>query len=516
MPGVLSRGKGYGGKRGSAPCAVIDIGSNSIRLVVYEDTRRAPSPVFNEKVLCGLARGLDRTGRLAEERVRLALKSLGRFRALIDAMGVDRVDAVATAAVRDAENGGEFVARVKQTCGFDVRVLRGEDEARLSALGLLSGIPDADGVVGDLGGGSLELVGVSDGEPHDCITLPLGPLRLSDLADGDIDEAKKVIDRAVGEVSWLGDWQGKCFYPVGGAWRMLARIHMAKTHYPLRVIHQYSIAGAEAIEFSQFVGRLGADTLRKVPGISRKRIDSVPYAAYLFEKVLTATGARNVVFSAYGLREGCLYERLSEGERRVDPLLARCQLEAGRMGRVTADGEALFKWIDPAFPDETPRQRRLRLAACHLADIGWSEHPDYRAEMVLARIIRHPGVGTDHAGRAFVALAVASRHAAIDPRLIRREMGNLLTQEEADRARAVGLAMRLAYTFSGGVIALLQQARLERTGSRITLLLPDHADILVGDVVGRRFQTMARALFCEAEIAYVTDAMTDEEGRLRA
>lgn len=516
MPGVLNRGKGYGGKRGSAPSAVIDIGSNSIRLVVYEDAQRVPSPVFNEKVLAGLARGLDKTGRLAEERVQLALSSLGRFRALIDAMGVGRIDAVATAAVRDAENGPEFVERIKQSCGFDVQILRGKDEARLSAFGLLSGIPEAEGVAGDLGGGSLELVGVSAGGTHDFVTLPLGPLRLVDMADGKLDEAKRIIDRAIDDVPWLGDWQGKRFYPVGGAWRMLARIHMAKTHYPLHVIHQYSISSTEAVEFARFVGRLGADTLRKVPGVSRKRIDNVPYAAYMLEKVIAATGAEGVVFSAYGLREGCLYDRLSAAERLVDPLLARCQLEAGRMGRVTADGEALFDWIDPVFADETPRQRRLRLAACHLADIGWSEHPDYRAEMVLARIIRHPGVGTDHAGRAFMAFAVASRHAAIDRRLVKREMGDLLTAEEADRARAVGLAMRLAYTFSGGVIALLQQARLERNGDRITLLLPDHADILVGDVVARRFQTLAKAVSCEAEIEYVDDMPADDEGRLRA
>lgn len=516
MTGVLSRGKGYGGKRGSAPAAVIDIGSNSVRLVVYEDALRAPSPVFNEKVLCGLARGLDKTGRLAEDRIQLALTSLRRFRALIDAMGVDRIDAVATAAVRDAENGPEFVETVEGECGFKVRVLRGEDEGRLSALGLLSGIPEADGVVGDLGGGSLELVSVSDGQPHQAVTLPLGPLRLVDAADGDLDAAKRIVDDAIDGIDWLGVGRGKRFYPIGGAWRMLARVHMAKTHYPLHVIHQYSIPGAEATEFAQFVARLGKDTLRKVSGVSRKRIENVPYAAYLLEKVIAATGAESIVFSAYGLREGCLYDRLSAAERRVDPLIARCQLEASRMGRVTADGETLFDWIGPIFSGETPRLRQLRLAACHLADIGWSEHPDYRADMVLARILHHPGVGTDHGGRAFMALAVASRHAAIDPRLLKREMGDLLSNEEASRARAIGLAMRLAYTFSGGVIALLQQARLERTGDRITLLLPDHADILVGDVVERRFKTLARALSCEAEIEYVSDVTALDNGRLRA
>ena len=172
------------------------------------------------------------------------------------------------------------------------------------------------------------------------------------------------------------------------------------------------------------------------------------------------------------------------------------------MGRATADGEALFQWMTPLFPDEDKRHSRLRLAACYLADIGWSEHPDYRAEMVFERILRHPTVGTDHPGRVFLATSVAARHAAIEKSLIRREAGSLLDNEEFERARAIGLAMRLGYTFSGGVISLLQQATLARQTDRLILSLPDHADILVGDTVQRRFVTLARALSCEAEIDY--------------
>jgi exopolyphosphatase/guanosine-5'-triphosphate,3'-diphosphate pyrophosphatase len=502
VPGVLTRGRAYGNRRGRTPVAVIDIGSNSIRLVVYEGAQRAPTPVFNEKVLCGLARGLDKTGRLAEERVEMALAALTRFRALVHVMGVDRVDVVATSAVRDAENGGDFVAAVRARCGFDMRVLTGEEEARLSAFGALSGIPDANGVMGDLGGGSLELVSIDGGSTADFGTFPLGPLRLIDVANGSVPKAKKIIDERIAAIPWLPGWAGKTFYPVGGAWRMLASVHMAKTHYPLHVIHQYTISSEEAVEFARFVGKLGERTLKSVPGVSRQRLESVPYAAYLFERVLLESRVDEVVFCAYGVREGCLYDRLSPRERRIDPLLAISQREAERMGRATADGEVLFDWISPIFADETPRQGRLRLAACHLADIGWSEHPDYRAEMVFSRILRHPVVGTDHPGRLFMALAVASRHSALDPRFIRREAGSMLKKEEMELASIIGLAMRLAYTFSGGVISLLQQARLGRDRDRLTLSLPEHADILVGDVVARRFRALARALDCKADVVF--------------
>lgn len=502
MPGILTRGRKFGAENGTTPVAVVDIGSNSIRLVVYEGPQRTPTPVFNEKVLCGLARGLNKTGKLSAEGVELALASIARFRALTDAMAVDRVDVVATAAVRDAENGPQFVEDVRERCNFEVRVLSGEEEARISAMGVLSGIPEAKGLMGDLGGGSVELVRINKGQSGVYDTLPLGPLRLADMADGSVSKARKIIDKKLATISWLGKAKGQRFFPVGGAWRALARVHMEQSDYPLHVIHQYTMSASDAVEFARFVAKLSPNTLRKIPGVARQRIDGVPYAAYLMQRLVEEAKVAEVVFSAYGLREGCLYDRLPAKTRKIDPLLASCWREAERMGRATADGEALFDWMSPLFPDEESRHRRLRLAACHLADIGWSEHPDYRGEMVFERILRHPSVGTDHPGRVFMALSVASRHSVLDKRLLRREAGALLDRDAMNDARSIGLAMRLGYTLSGGVISLLQTAQLHRTKDRITLILPQHADILVGDVVQRRFMSLAKSLECDAEIDY--------------
>ena len=516
MPGILTRGKSDRSSNGLTPVAVVDIGSNSIRLVVYEGAQRAPTPVFNEKILGGLARGLDKSGQLSDKGVDLALASLARFRALTEAMGVERVDVVATAAVREAKNGAAFVAEVETRCGFEVRVLSGEEEARLSAAGLLSGIPEAHGLMADLGGGSVELVRVGGGKTGDYGTLPLGPLRLADMSNGGVGKARKFIDKTLAKLDWLSSAAGERFYPIGGAWRMLARVHMSQSDYPLHVIHQYAVSAKEIRDFCKLVGKLSVGTLRKTPGIARQRAESAPYAAYLMQRIVEESGVDEVVFSAFGLREGCLYDRLAPRVRKMDPLLAICQREAERMGRATADGEALFHWMTPLFPDETERHRRLRLAACYFADIGWSEHPDYRGEMVFERILRHPAVGTDHPGRVFLAVSVSARHAAIDKNLVRREAGALLPNEDFERARAIGLAMRLGYTFSGGVISLLQQAALSRETDRLTLSLPDHADILVGDTVQRRFVTLARALSCEAEIDYYDTAVTQGVSEMSA
>jgi len=506
VPGILTWGTSSETADEGGPVAVVDIGSNSIRLVVYEGAYRTPIPVFNEKVLCGLARGLSKSGKLSSNGVKLALASLARFRALTDAMGVGQIDVIATAAVRDATNGQDFVQAVRDRCNFDVRVIDGEEEARLSALGVLSGIPDADGLMGDLGGGSVELVQVGHADTGEHVTLPLGPLRLVDAAGGNIAKARKIIDKHLAELPWLAGAKGKSFYPVGGAWRALARVHMAQTGYPLHVIHQYSIRAKPMLDFTRLVSRLSASTLRKTPGVSRQRVEGVPYAAYLMQQLVERTGVENVVFSAFGLREGCLYDRLSEEERRADPLLSIAEWQAVRSGRTTADGRFLFDWMSPIFPDEDERHQRLRRAACYLADMGWSEHPDYRGDMVFQRILRHPTVGTDHPGRVFIALSVASRHSVIKKEMIKEEAGTLLSPEEETIARAIGLAMRLGYTFSGGVISLLEQMRLHRDKDTLTLSLPDHADILVGDVVERRFGALARLLSCDAEIEYYEGA----------
>jgi len=497
MPGIL-RAKKAGKRKG--PVAVIDIGSNSIRLVVYDGAKRAPLPVFNEKVICGLGRDLDRSGRMSDESMDLALHCLRRYAALTESMGVRRVQTVATAAVREASNGEAFVQRVERECGVEVDVLSGSQEAELAGLGVLSGIPQAQGVMGDLGGGSVELVKLSAGRLRQKATLPLGALRVAanDLSD-------EAIDAQLSSLNWLGAAKGETFYAVGGAWRALARIHMDQIRYPLHVIHQYSLNSLEALSFAQFVGNLSRETLTRVQGLSRSRIDSVPYAARLLERLILKTEVDQLVFCAYGLREGCLFERLSRKRRSQDALIAMSQEVSGRAGRATSDGDRLADWIAPVFTGESPAMARLRRAAANLADIGWSEHPDYRAEQVFLRILRMPLVGIDHLERAMLALAVASRHSAMDTIVRRWRMDSLLGEEEVAAARAVGLAMRLAYTLTGGAIGLLETTRLERRDDQLQLIIPAHEDILVGDVVERRLRALAKSLKCSHEVVFVEE-----------
>ncbi len=503
MPGIITRGRTANEHAGDRPVAVIDVGSNSVRLVVYDAAKRVPVPVFNEKVLCGLGRGLDTTGRLHPNGFSLALHALQRFAALTHAMGVDDIIIVATAAVREAEDGPEFIAAVKRECGLQVQPIPGEEEARLSALGVLAAMPGADGLMGDLGGGSFEIVRLRDGAFREQATLPIGPLRSSGNRAVRGPEAEREIDRHLAEADWLKAARGGTFYAVGGAWRALARVHMNYMKYPLRVTHHYEIPGPQARTFAEMIASLSRDTLKKTPGISKKRIEAMPFAAFLLKRLIEESGVSRIVFSAHGIREGCVFDRLPEAMKAEDPLIAACRNVAWMTGRAAADGETLYHWMTPAFPNESEREARLRRAACLLADMEWSEHPDYRVEHALLRILRYPLIGVDHPGRAYMGLSVASRHARVRGSLYDRFLRPLLDDAESNRARATGLAMRLGYTVSGGVISLLEQTVLRREGGSLVLELPDHADVLVGDVVQRRFRSLAKQLECEPRVSFV-------------
>ena len=471
--------------------AVIDVGSNSVRLVVFEGLVRAPLPVFNERVLCGIGRDLAETGALHAGGVDLALSTIGRFVALSRELGAGVPEAVATAAVREAADGPAFVARARDACGLEVRVLSGAEEARLSALGATSALSRADGVMGDLGGGSLELVRLESGAAGDGVTLPLGALRLTGLAPG---KRIAAADRALDKVAWLGKARKKDFYAVGGAWRSLARIHMARRDYPLRIVHQYEIAREEAAALADLISGLGADSLARIEGVNQRRLESLPAAAAVLSRVLRRLRPGRVMFLAGGLREGLLHERLPEEVRAKDPLIDRCRAFAARASRFGDTGDELAAWMAPLFGDEGPEDRRLRLAACLLSDVAWRAHPGYRAAQAFEEVLRAPVVGIDHAGRAFVALAVHARHHGAGDAPVTEPARTLVDLATAERARLVGVALRLGLTLSGGAPGVLARTRLERAAGEAVLHMRPEDSCLYSELVDRRLASVARCL----------------------
>lgn len=490
--------------------AVVDLGSNSVRLVVFEGAGRNPITIFNERAVLRLGRGLQQTGKLNEEGVTAALTVMHRYGVVARAMGADRLEVLATAAVRDASNGPDFVAGLEARMpGVTIRVLTGEEEAALSAAGMLCGIPQAHGTLADIGGGSLELVRLSGGQAQMAQTLPLGVIRLADRCEGDYVRARALAEDDLRSVPWLFQAPGRDLYLVGGAWRALARIHMMQTGYPLAIVHHYTIGREEARDLTGVIGSANRRMLERLPGAPRRRLDDLPYAAIVLRRVLRATAARRVVFSANGIREGWYMRRLPPEVASLDPVLAACRDMCDRNSRDPAMPPALLAWTAPLFPTETAEAARLREAACLLSDIGSQDHPEYRAEQAFLRVLRQAGVALDHHGRAFLAYAVAIRYEADATATMLQPARQLLDAMSLQRAEILGHAMRLAYVLSAGTPALLASTALELTGGTLKLSLSEGGGAFIGEGVSRRLERLSQAMGLSGDIAQLP-AMDDD------
>ena len=476
--------------------AVVDVGSNSLRLAVFERLGATLLPLLNERLMCALGRGIAVTGRLNPDGVQLAFANVERFTALARALAVDHLAIIATAAVRDAADGPDFAAALEERCGVPVRIIDGREEARLSAAGILAGIPDADGVVGDLGGGSVELVRVDANETPAIgpgVSLPLGPLRLAEFSDNRKAVIEQ-IERIIATAPLLRECVGKALYLVGGAWRAIARLHIEQTHYPLHIIHQYTIARRPAEAFLDVIAAQSRRSLERITGIGRRRLEVVPMAATILRRLIAFGKPDRLVFSAFGLREGYAYGVLPAELSAADPLIAGCMTIALRESRGGSDGDRLARWVAPVFAAADERTRRLHRAACWLSDTAWTEHPDYRAEHAFTRSLRMPVGAIEHADRAFIALALHARYggAADDP--VKAAALPLLDEAAADEARCLGLALRLAYTLCGGALDLLDQVLLDRENDTLVLELPATGSLFIGEAVQRRLDALGRAL----------------------
>ena len=479
-------------------CAVVDLGSNSVRLVVFEGLRRNPVVIFNEKAVLRLGRGMAATNRLNAQGVAQAQAVMDRYFAIARAMGAAPMEVLATAAVRDAANGPEFVAMLQARLpGVTIRVLSGAEEADLSAAGILCGMPAADGVLADLGGGSLELVRLRAGQRGQAQTLRLGVLRLAERAGNDPLRASSLAETDLAALPWLAEGQDRDLYAVGGAWRALARIHIAQAGYPLNIVDHYAIDREELRTFTASITGASRRVLERMPGAPRRRIDDLPYAAVVLRRVLRATGASRVVFSANGLREGWYMRRLDPATAAQNPLLAAGHDYARRFGRDPTLPPALLAWTDPLFRRESGRPKRLREAACWMSDIGSHDHPEYRAEQAYLRILRQPGIGLDHQARAFLALTLALRYEAeADAPFLATALA-LLPPEAIRRATILGVALRLAYTLSAGTPDLLNATALDLS-QRLTLRLAEGSGVFAGESVTRRLDRLALALGLDA------------------
>ncbi|MEO0542828.1 MAG: exopolyphosphatase [Pseudomonadota bacterium] len=490
--------------RDRSPIAVVDIGSNSVRLVIYEGQVRSPATLFNEKVSCGLGRGIANTGRMDGEAVEKAIGALKRYRALAEQAGVDTVHVLATAAAREAANGPEFVERAENALGAPIVILSGQDEARYSAEGVLSAFRRPDGIAGDLGGGSLELVDVAGNKIGDGTTLKLGGIRLQERADGSLKKAAQIADEEFKDITLVDAGKNRDFFAVGGTWRNIAKLHMEAVKYPLRVTHAYNVRAEEMVRFCEELAEAEIEKVKGIHLVSRSRRQLLPYGAIVLAKLLKAMQPRSVFFSALGVREGYLYAQLPEEVRRLDGLIDAADELAILRSRSPKHARELGKWTGNSFKafgiGETPDEARYRIAACRLADIGWRAHPDYRSTQSLAIIAYSSFVQVDHQGRAFIALANYFRYEGLKNESLAPEIRKLTDERIWERAKLLGAFLRVAYLFTASMPDIIERLRWTNGDEgEMILEVPESLVHLLGERPQGRLNQLAKVT--EREIA---------------
>lgn len=485
--------------RGIAPVSVVDIGSNSIRLVIYEGMSRAPAILFNEKVMCGLGRGLAVTGRMDEASVERALAALHRFKALSHQARATRMYALATAAAREAENGPDFIGRAEEILEHQVRVLSGDEEAYFSALGIISGFHDPDGIVGDLGGGSLELVDVAGDRIGTGLTLPLGGIRLSEASGGSVAQARVVARKHLKTAGLLKRGQGRTFYAVGGTWRSIAKLHMEVNNYPLHMMQGYDISYDDAMDFLTYVVTSKDTKDPAYATISKSRRNLLPYGAVAMQEAIALMRPAKVSFSSQGVREGYLYSLLPEGEKQRDPLLAAAEELAILRARSPEHARELADWTGHVMPqfgiEETDQEARYRQAACLLADISWRAHPDYRGLQALNIISHGTFTGITHSGRAYIALSNYYRYEGLNDDGATSPLAAIATPRMLMLSKLLGGILRVVYLFSAsmpGVVSKLKVRKSSAPELDLEFVVPAAYADFAGERIEGRLQQLAK------------------------
>ncbi|XWN34117.1 MAG: Ppx/GppA phosphatase family protein [Devosia sp.] len=489
---------------GNGRVGIIDVGSNSVRLVLYERASRAPTVFFNEKVLAGLGEGVAVDGKLTDEATDRALSAITRFVALAQEAEVQALTIVATAAARDASNGPAFISKIETLSGQSVRVLDGSEEAEMAAAGVLCGFWQPDGVVGDLGGGSLELIDVAGNTLGPGSSFPLGTLRLRGDSGQSLEKAAAIAAKALSRSSQLPLLTGRDFYAVGGTWRSIFRLHMMEVGYPISIMHHYKVHAGDMAAFCDRLLKEGLDSMKEPGAVSKGRRGLVPWGALVLREIIRIGRPQAVVASALGVREGLIYDTLGEEERARDPLILAAEELAVLRSRSPRNASELVDWTTMVFNvlgvSETEAEVRLRGAACLLADIAWRAHPDYRGDQAIAVLSNVALYGIDHPGRGYIATALHDRYGGFAEGSTTLSSEALCSARMLQRAKLLAAAFRVAFVIAPGVPHLLPRTRMVKQGETLTLLLPSEISALDGERPARRMRQLAKSLNMEGRI----------------
>jgi exopolyphosphatase / guanosine-5'-triphosphate,3'-diphosphate pyrophosphatase len=479
---------------------VVDVGSNSVRFVVFDGAARSPAYFYNEKIMCALGAGLSETGRLNPKGRERALDALERFAALGRGMGLPPLVAVATAAVREAEDGPAFVEEAFARSGIRLQVIPGDEEARLSAQGVLLGWPGSYGLVCDVGGASMELADLADGGVGRRVTSPLGGLKLREVKGGPKALATYVRKVVADLHAEMRRETGMRLFLVGGSWRAIARIDMERRKWPLTVLHEYRMSVEAVAETRAFIASQDLSALRSRLGLSEDRMSLVPYTVVVLDELARVFRPKDIAVSSYGIREGMLYEQMPASLRERDPLLEACRFQEARDARLPGFGSVLYDFVRPLFPQADWQRKRIIKAACLLHDVSWRAHPDYRAETCFDNATRANLGGLKHEERVYLGLALLYRYSSRREGTRLADMFRLLSDADAREAEILGRAMRLGAMLWLGAHDAPGALHWHPERKELEFELEARARPLFGEVAQARLSALAQSMGATASL----------------
>ena len=471
---------------------IIDIGSNSIRLVVFDGPRRSPLYLYNEKVFFRL--GLQSFGKKAFDNATLKAVSriINRYVAICQNMEIHKIIMFGTSALREASNSDVLVEEIRKNTSICVDVISGEKEAFYAAQGILLGFPNAEGIICDLGGNSVEFANICKRVIAECNSTLLGPLAITKLENKIEDIDRYIRKQLLGAVN-ANAAKDKPFFLIGGSWRAIAKIHMQRTQYPLKIIQGYKVKSKKIKKTLEFIQDSSFITKYDEINISADRLELLPLSARLLEIIIDELQIKTLTFSSFGVREGFLYHNLSEAEKKKDPLIEAAKFFEKKETRFPNMSKHTFKWISPLYENLPRKTKRVILAATKLHDIAWIAHPDYKTEMCLELVTRSNISGLSHKERVFLAMILLFRHKAKPEKVFNSKLFKIVSKKKRKIARVLGKGLKLASTVLGE-LSLFDKIDFRLKAHEVELCFQSKIDFVNGEVVERRIQELNKAL----------------------
>ena len=422
--------------------AIIDIGSDTVRFQIFENFKDNQVAIFNKKITCGLGKDLIKNNKLNKDSIKKAMNALYYIKELIDSSKIKNYEIFATEAVRVAKNRDAFIADAENILKKKIHVLTGDEEAKYSAMGCIVGLKKSNGLVADLGGGSLELAEVKKKEVMNTLSLPLGVHRAKSKNNKIIDKFKSSLQNT----EWLNENKFKRVILTGGTWRAIVKLYFDKYNYPLKVIHHFKPDFDNFVLMLEEVSNFKKKDLLQYSLITKDKTPFIRYAAKLALEIINKVSAKQVVISYTAIREGYISEKIKLNYKN-DPLeyqSLKVAAIANELNSRAVNFKNIKLFTNNFFKKRSYLNKRIRESAANYITTGDSIARDERGLFVFKQIIKSEILKFSHSDRVMLATIIFVFHNGINYNEI-KDYRKIINKNKLLSSIELGLFLRIVY-----------------------------------------------------------------------